>query len=100
MRYPLIQDYIDSISFAQDNFAKYTNLRPVIGECNTPSYKKEKTCVIFYMEDCSTHKQYCVKCFLIEDKSRKDFYDKIIQCGLFFPEYDSYYLYMLIIFSS
>lgn len=92
MRYPLIQDYIDSISFAQDNFAKYTNLRPVIGEGNTPSYKKEKTCVIFYMEDCSTHKQYCVKCFLIEDKSRKDFYDKIIQCGLFFPEYDSYYL--------
>lgn len=92
MRYPLITDYIDSVKYAEDNFAKLTNLRPLLDENNNPIFRKEKKCVIFKMEDVVSHKLYCVKCFLIEQNSRAEWYERIIQSNLFYPHEDSSFL--------
>ena len=36
MNYPLISEYIDAIRFAEDNFDKLSNLRPVLDDNGNP----------------------------------------------------------------
>ena len=91
MNYPLITDYVDSIRFADDNFATLTNLRSVFGKDDNPLYIIENNCIVFKMEDVVLEKNYWVKCFLSEKTDRKEFYDEICQSGLFFPK-DSHFL--------
>lgn len=86
MNYPLLTDYIDSIRFAEDNFATLTNLRPVYGKDDNLIYYTEGNSVIFKMEDVVHEKVYCVKCFLSEQLGRKEWYDVICKSGLFFSK--------------
>ena len=91
MNYPLITDYIDSIRFAEDNFATLTNFRPVFEIDDKPLYIIEGNCIIFKMEDVVLEKFYWVKCFLSEQLGRKEWYNDICQSGLFFSK-DSLFL--------
>ena len=91
MNYPLITDYIDSIRFAENNFATLTNLRPIFKNDDNPLYIIEGSSIVFKMEDVVLEKIYWVKCFLSEKTDRKEFYDEICQSGLFFPK-DSHFL--------
>lgn len=91
MNYPLIADYIDSIRFAEDNFATLTNLRPIFEKKDNPLYIIENNCIVFKMEDVVLEKNYWVKCFLSEQLDRKEWYDDICQSGLFFSK-DSLFL--------
>ena len=91
MNYPLIADYIDSIRFAEDNFATLTNLRPIFEKKDNPLYIIENNCIDFKMEDVVLEKNYWVKCFLSEQLDRKEWYDDICQSGLFFSK-DSLFL--------
>lgn len=91
MNYPLITDYIDSIRFAEDNFATLTNLRPVLDKDDNPLYKIDSNCVVFKMEDVVLEKIYSVKCFITEQLGRKEWYEDICQSGLFFSK-DSHFL--------
>lgn len=86
MNYPLIADYIDSIRFAEDNFATLTNLRPVFEKDDNPLYIIEGNSIVFKMEDVVLGKIYWVKCFLSEQLGRKEWYDEICQSGLFFSK--------------
>lgn len=91
MNYPLITDYIDSIRFAENNFATLTNLRPVFEKDGKPLYIIEGNCIIFKMEDVVLDKFYWVKCFLSEQLGRKEWYNDICQSGFFFSK-DSHFL--------
>ena len=86
MNYPLITDYIDSIRFAEYNFATLTNLRPIFEKDDNPLYIIEGNCIVFKMEDVVFKKNYWVKCFLLEQLGRKEWYDEICQSGLFFSK--------------
>ena len=66
MNYPLITDYIDSIRFAENNFATLTNLRPIFKNDDNPLYIIEGSSIVFKMEDIVLEKLYWVKCFLSE----------------------------------
>lgn len=91
MNYPLITDYIDSIRFAENNFATLTNLRPIFKNDDNPLYIIEGSSIVFKMEDIVLEKLYWVKCFLSEQLNRKDWYNEICQSGLFFSK-DSLFL--------
>lgn len=91
MNYPLIADYLDSIRFAEDNFATLTNLQPLFDKEDNPLYQIYDKCVIFKMKDVVLEKIYCVKCFLTERSGRKEWYDELSQSGLFFSK-ESHYL--------
>ena len=86
MNYPLIADYLDSIRFAEDNFATLTNLQPLFDKEDNPLYQIYDKCVIFKMKDVVLEKIYCVKCFLTERSGRKEWYDELSQSGLFFSK--------------
>lgn len=90
MNYPLAKDYIDSIKYAEDNFATLVNLLPIVDENNNPSYKIEGKCIVFKMKDSVSNKLYCVKCFLTEQFDRAERYHEIIQSNLFFPKESQY----------
>ena len=91
MNYPLITDYIDSIRFAENNFATLTNLRPIFKNDDNPLYIIEGSSIVFKMEDIVLEKLYWVKCFLSEQLNRKDWYYEICQSGMFFSK-DSLFL--------
>jgi TPR repeat protein len=91
MNYPLITDYIDSIRFAENNFATLTNLRPIFKNDDNPLYIIEGSSIVFKMEDIVLEKLYWVKCFLSEQLNRKDWYNEICQSGMFFSK-DSLFL--------
>ena len=91
MNYPLITDYIDSIRFAENNFATLTNLRPIFKNDDNPLYIIEGNSIVFKMEDIVLEKLYWVKCFLSEQVNRKDWYNEICQSGMFFSK-DSLFL--------
>ena len=88
---PLITDYIDSIRFAENNFATLTNLRPIFKNDDNPLYIIEGSSIVFKMEDIVLEKLYWVKCFLSEQLNRKDWYNEICQSGMFFSK-DSLFL--------
>lgn len=91
MRFPLITDYIDSIKYSENNFAKFTNLQPVVDDNGTPIYFREKSCAIFKMKDIVSNKLYFVKCFLDDQAGRTEWYENIVQSNFFYPQKESCY---------
>lgn len=75
MNYPTISEYIESIRFAEDNFATLTNLRPVLDDDGNPIMSSGNFAVVFKMTD--GEKNYAVKCFIKEQEERSKTY-KII----------------------
>ena len=70
MNYPLISEYIESIKYAEDNFATLTNLRPVLDDEENLVMSSGNFAVVFKMKDKQTRKMYAVKCFLREQEAR------------------------------
>ena len=79
MQYPLISEYIEAIRFAEDNFDKLSNLRPVLDSDGNPVMSSGNFAVVFKMKDVETDKLYAVKCFTREQKHRNANYQKIAE---------------------
>ena len=77
MTYPLISEYIESIKYAEDNFATLTNLRPVLDDEENLVMSSGNFAVVFKMKDKQTRKMYAVKCFLREQEGRDEAYRMI-----------------------
>ena len=58
MNYPLISEYIESIRYAEDNFATLTNLRPVLDDDGNPIMSAGNFAVVFKLQDIKTKKHY------------------------------------------
>ena len=78
MNYPLISEYIESIKYAEENFATLTNLRPVLDDEGNPIMSSGNFAVVFKMQDIVTKDLFAVKCFTREQEGRKEAYKKII----------------------
>lgn len=79
MNYPLISEYIEAIRFAEDNFDKLSNLRPVLDNNGNPVMSSGNFAVVFKMKDIETDKLYAVKCFTRDQKEREERYREIIK---------------------
>lgn len=79
MNFPLISEYIDSILYAEDNFATLSNLRPILDEDGRPIMSSGNFAVVFKMNDIITHKEYAVKCFIKDQVGRNLAYKKITE---------------------
>lgn len=79
MNYPLISEYIEAIRFAEDNFDKLSNLRPVLDGNGNPVMSSGNFAVVFKMKDIETNKLYAVKCFTREQDEREERYREIIK---------------------
>ena len=79
MQYPLISEYIEAIRFAEDNFDKLSNLRPVLDSDGNPVMSSGNFAVVFKMKDIETDKLYAVKCFTREQEEREERYREIIK---------------------
>lgn len=75
MQYPLISEYIEAILSSEDNFDKLSNLRPILDEYGNPIMTSGNFAVVFKMTD--GEKIYAIKCFLKEQKGRKEAYNQI-----------------------
>ena len=75
MQYPLISEYIEAIISSEDNFDKLSNLRPILDEYGNPIMSSGNFAVVFKMTD--GNKDYAIKCFLKEQKGRKEAYNQI-----------------------
>ena len=79
MQYPLISEYIEAIRYAEDNFDKLSNLRPVLDDNGNPVMSSGNFAVVFKMKDIETDKLYAVKCFIREQEERQKRYREIIK---------------------
>ena len=77
MNYPLVSEYIDSIMYAEENFATLTNLRPVLDNNGMPIMSNGNFAVVFKMQDCKTGAFYALKCFTKDQNRRERAYKKI-----------------------
>ena len=77
MTYPDQKQYLQSISSAEDNFDKLSELRPVPGLRGEPYMSSGNYSVVFKMTDGA--KEYAVKCFTREQAGRAEAYKKITQ---------------------
>lgn len=75
MQYPLISEYIEAILSSEDNLDKLSNLRPILDEYDNPIMSSGNFAVVFKMSD--GEKNYAIKCFLKEQKGRKEAYNQI-----------------------
>ena len=74
MNYPLISEYIESIRYAEDNFATLTNLRPVLVNDGNPIMSNGGFAVVFKMQDIKTQQYYALKCFIKDQPERAESY--------------------------
>lgn len=79
MNYPLISEYIEAIRYAEDNFDKLSNLRPVLDDNGNPIMSSGNFAVVFKMRDVSTGRLFAVKCFTKEQEGRSERYAKITE---------------------
>lgn len=75
--YPLLQEYIEAIKFAEDNFEALKHLRPVLGEDGKPIMSGGNFAVVFKMKNVLTDKFYAIKCFLRDQEGREEAYRMI-----------------------
>ncbi len=78
MIYPLLSEYIDAISSAEDNFEELNHLRPVLGADGKPYMSSGNFAVVFKMQD-PQGKLFAVKCFTKEQPGREEAYTQIAQ---------------------
>ena len=74
MNYPLISEYIEAIRFAEDNFDKLSNLRPVLDANGNPVMSNGNFAVVFKMKDERDGKLYS---FLKGQEGRAESYRRI-----------------------
>ena len=79
MNYPLISEYVEAIRYAEDNFDKLANLRPVLDDNGNPIMSSGNFAVVFKMRDVSTGRLFAVKCFTKEQEGRGERYAKIAE---------------------
>ena len=79
MNYPSINEYIEAIRFAEDNFDQLKHLRPVLDEDGEPVMTSGNFAVVFQMKDEQTEKLHAVKCFLREQEGRAEAYRQIAE---------------------
>ena len=79
MTYPSINEYIEAIRFAEDNFDQLKHLRPVLGGDGEPVMTSGNFAVVFQMKDEQTGKLHAVKCFLREQEGRAEAYRQIAE---------------------
>ena len=79
MNYPLISEYVEAIRYAEDNFDKLANLRPVLDDNGNPIMSSGNFAVVFKMRDVSTGRLFAVKCFTKEQEGRSERYAKITE---------------------
>ena len=79
MNYPLISEYVEAIRYAEDNFDKLANLRPVLDDNGNPIMSSGNFAVVFKMRDVSTGRLFAVKCFIKEQEGRSERYAKITE---------------------
>ena len=79
MNYPLISEYVEAIRYAEDNFDKLANLRPVLDDNGNPIMSSGNFAVVFKMRDLSTGRLFAVKCFTKEQEGRGERYAKIAE---------------------
>ena len=77
MQYPLISEYIDAISMAEDNLDELSNLAPVLDKRGKPVMSGGNFAAVFKMQDRTTGKYYALKCFTREQDTRQEDYIKI-----------------------
>ncbi len=77
MTYPTISEYIESIKYAEDNFATLTDLRPVLNADGYPIMSSGNFAVVFKMRSNKNDKIYAIKCFTREQEGRDEAYEKI-----------------------
>ena len=74
MTYPLISEYVEAVRYAEDNFDKLRNLRPVTDNNGNPMMTSGNFAVVFKMRDEKNDKLYAVKCFLKDQPNRAENY--------------------------
>ena len=79
MTYPLISEYVEAVSNAEDNFDKLRNLRPVTDDNGNPVMTSGNFAVVFKMRDEKEDKLYAVKCFLKDQPNRAENYRMIAE---------------------
>ena len=79
MTYPLISEYVEAVSNAEDNFDKLRNLRPVTDGNGNPVMTGGNFAVVFKMRDEKNDKLYAVKCFLKDQPNRAENYRMIAE---------------------
>lgn len=77
MIYPTISEYIESIKYAEENFATLTNLQPVMTEDGYPVMSSGNFSVVFKMRNEFDGKLYAIKCFTREQDGREQAYQLI-----------------------
>ena len=77
MTYPTISEYIESIKYAEDNFATLTDIRPVLNADGYPIMSSGNFAVVFKMRSNKNDKIYAIKCFTREQEGRDEAYEKI-----------------------
>lgn len=79
MQYPLISEYIESIRFAEENFATLKDLRPVLDKNGDPIMNSGNFAVVFKMHNVQTGQLFAMKCFLKEQEGREFAYRLITE---------------------
>lgn len=77
MTYPLISEYMNAVSSAEDNFATLTSLRPILGFDGKPLFSSGNFAVVFKMEDINTGEIFAIKCFTRDQDGRQEGYKSI-----------------------
>ena len=79
MIYPTISEYIESIKYAEENFATLTNLRPVLDDEGLPIMSSGNFAVVFKMQDITDNKFHALKCFTKDQEGRDEAYKLITE---------------------
>ena len=74
-----IEEYIEAIKAAEDNFEELSYLRPVLGDDGLPVMTSGNFAVVFKMKDEETGKLYALKCFTKEQEGRAEAYHQIAE---------------------
>lgn len=77
MQYPLISEYVQAITDAENNLDQLSSLRPVLDDHGEPYRTSGAFAVVFKMKDENTGKFYALKCFTEEQLDRLESYNMI-----------------------
>ena len=79
MQYPLISEYVQAITDAENNLDQLNSLRPVMDDHGEPYHSSGAFAVVFKMKDENTGKCYALKCFTEEQVDRCESYSMIAE---------------------
>ena len=79
MQYPLISEYVQAITDAENTLDQLNTLRPVLDDHGDPYRTSGAFAVVFKMKDENTGKYYALKCFTEEQLDRSESYNLITE---------------------